>query len=97
MFWWGNLRERDHLDDPGIDIQFPSRNLHQVWLVENASFVLAQLHNIYISRFILLVKKIKIFSLPYLCFSLHNTLTSHQLNCRIYWVAETRFSHHATI
>ena len=19
MFWWGNLRERDHLEDPGID------------------------------------------------------------------------------
>jgi len=18
-FWWGNLRERDHLEDPGID------------------------------------------------------------------------------
>jgi len=18
-FWWGNLRERDHLDDPGVD------------------------------------------------------------------------------
>jgi len=19
MFWWGNLRERDHLEDPGVD------------------------------------------------------------------------------
>jgi hypothetical protein len=19
VFWWGNLRERDHLEDPGID------------------------------------------------------------------------------
>jgi hypothetical protein len=20
-FWWGNLRDRDHLEDPGIDIK----------------------------------------------------------------------------
>jgi hypothetical protein len=19
MFWWGNLRERDHLEEPGVD------------------------------------------------------------------------------
>jgi len=19
-FWWGNLRERDHLEDPGVDV-----------------------------------------------------------------------------
>jgi len=19
LFWWGNLRERDHLEDPGVD------------------------------------------------------------------------------
>jgi len=19
VFWWGNLRERDHLEDPGVD------------------------------------------------------------------------------
>jgi hypothetical protein len=20
-FWWGNLRERDHLEDPGVDVR----------------------------------------------------------------------------
>ena len=20
-FWWGNLKERDHLDDPGVDMR----------------------------------------------------------------------------
>jgi len=25
-FWWGNLRERDHLEDPGVD----GRNLQNV-------------------------------------------------------------------
>jgi hypothetical protein len=20
VFWWGNVRERDHLEDPGVDV-----------------------------------------------------------------------------
>jgi len=26
-FWWGNLRERDHLEDPGVD-----RSMIFIWI-----------------------------------------------------------------
>jgi len=29
-FWWGNLRERDHLEDPGIDGRIKIK-----WIIKN--------------------------------------------------------------
>jgi hypothetical protein len=33
-FWWGNLRERDHLEDPGIDGRIILRLIFRKWDVE---------------------------------------------------------------
>jgi hypothetical protein len=30
-FWWGNLRERDHLEDPGIDVRIILRAIFRNW------------------------------------------------------------------
>jgi len=30
-FWWGNLRERDHLKDPGIDGRIILRWIFRKW------------------------------------------------------------------
>ena len=30
-FWWGNLRERDHLGDPGVDGRFILRWSFRKW------------------------------------------------------------------
>ena len=30
-FWWGNLRERDHLDDPGIGGTVILRRIFRKW------------------------------------------------------------------
>jgi len=32
-FWWGNLRERDHVEDPGIDGRIILRWLFRKWNV----------------------------------------------------------------
>jgi len=29
-FWWGNLRERDHLGDPGVDWRIIKKDLQDV-------------------------------------------------------------------
>jgi len=33
-FWWGNLREREHLGDPGIDGKIVLRWISRKWDVE---------------------------------------------------------------
>jgi len=30
-FWWGNLRERDHLKDPGVDGRIILRRIFRKW------------------------------------------------------------------
>ena len=30
-FWWGNLRERDHLEDPGVDWRIILRWIFRKW------------------------------------------------------------------
>jgi len=30
-YWWGNLRERDHLEDPGIDGRITLRWIFRKW------------------------------------------------------------------
>jgi len=30
-FWWGNLRERDHLGDPGVDRRITLRLIFRKW------------------------------------------------------------------
>jgi len=30
-FWWGNLRERDHLKDPGVDGRITLRWIFRKW------------------------------------------------------------------
>jgi hypothetical protein len=30
-FWWGNLRERDHLDDPGADGRIILKWIFKKW------------------------------------------------------------------
>jgi len=30
-FWWGNLRERDHLEDPGVDGRLILRWIFRKW------------------------------------------------------------------
>jgi len=32
-FWWGNLRERDHLGDPGVDGRIILRRIFRKWNV----------------------------------------------------------------
>jgi hypothetical protein len=42
-FWWGNLRERDHLEDPGIDGRIILRWIFRKWDGEGMDwFVLTQ-------------------------------------------------------
>ena len=30
-FWWGNMRERDHLEDPGVDRRIILRWIFRKW------------------------------------------------------------------
>jgi hypothetical protein len=33
VFWWGNLRERDHLGDPGVNERIMLRYIFRKWYV----------------------------------------------------------------
>ena len=33
-FWWGNLRERDHLQDPNVHVRLILRLIYRKWDVE---------------------------------------------------------------
>jgi hypothetical protein len=33
MWWWGNARERDHLEDPGVDGRMILRWIFRKWIV----------------------------------------------------------------
>jgi hypothetical protein len=32
-FWWGNVRERDHLEDPGVDRRMILRWISRKWVL----------------------------------------------------------------
>ena len=34
-FWWGNLRERNHLEDPGLDGRIILRWICRKWVVRS--------------------------------------------------------------
>jgi len=38
-FWWGNLRERDHLGDPGVDGRIILRWIFRKWAVEGMDWI----------------------------------------------------------
>ena len=38
-FWWGNLRERDHLGDPGVDGRIILRWIFKKWDVEGMGWI----------------------------------------------------------
>jgi hypothetical protein len=38
-FWWGNLRERDHLGDPGIDGRIILRWIFRKWDVGGMDWI----------------------------------------------------------
>ena len=39
MFWWGNLRERDHLGDQGVDGRIILKWIFRKWDVEGVDLI----------------------------------------------------------
>jgi len=38
-FWWGNLREREHLEDPGADGRITLKNIQEVGWGEGMDWI----------------------------------------------------------
>jgi hypothetical protein len=38
-FWWGNLRERHHLEDPGVDGRIILRRIFRKWECEGMDWI----------------------------------------------------------
>jgi hypothetical protein len=38
-FWWGNLKKRDHLEDPGVDCRIILRLIFRKWNVGGMDFI----------------------------------------------------------
>ena len=41
-FWWANLRERDNLSDPGVDVRVILKSNFKMWVEGMVWFDLAQ-------------------------------------------------------
>jgi hypothetical protein len=46
LFWWGNLREGDHMEDPGVEVRIILRRIFRKWEGEGMDWIdLAQVRD----------------------------------------------------
>ena len=79
-FWWGNLRERDHLENPGVDERIILRWIFRKWDVWGMDWIdLTQNRD----RWRTLVNAVMKFRVPYSAgnFSSENRLASKEGLC----------------